>query len=60
MPNRNILALTARLTLAIEGAPRVAPAVATTDKPAQEQDAPLGWFKDVLGRWRFRAPRGAA
>ncbi len=57
MPNRNILALTARLTLTIDGAPRLAPAVTTASPTPQEQDTPLVWFKDVLGRWRFRVPR---
>ncbi len=59
MPNRNILALIARELLAVEGAPRVAPAVTTASPAPQAVDQPLVWFRDVLGRWRFRAPRSA-
>ncbi len=57
--NRNILALIARETMTVVGATRVAPAVTTPTPAPQATDEPLVWFNDILGRWRFRAPRGA-
>ncbi len=59
MGNRNHYAILAAASLTIEGARQPAPPTASTDRRAQEQDAPLVWFRDVLGRWRFRAPRSA-